>query len=699
MPPHRHSLRQAAILLVAAFLCGVVDGRQINWRSPTGRVNTTSDGTPLDTSFVFELGSFADGFEPTALNRSEWAAHWVVVGRTAYRTSDQAFSDTHVVTTFDPETPVGRDVYIWGHNTLEGGNNEWFMARKSDWNWPSPAPLSLPLTWVISGTPEVVAGTLGGSEDAFFIKMEDVGNAPNPKGVPSNAKDSYARWAIGNSFTGDAALPESEEGKADGGNPDGDIYDNLLEYAFCQDPSDGRVDAPPFRVEVNSSTDPITFEAHFLRPEGGLTDVTYALQARTTLPQDGDNWTTLMTVPGQGNGGDAGIVITSQGDGRERVSLLDITDSASVGDVLLGFEDAVPQGFVRLVVELDHDGELGTDATSATMVQGWKATDFTQGQCETYAYPWLQHETLSGSVEAVNGVTIVVAGLPDLSATFSLSSAHYLEVVAGDHEGHRFDIVSGDAGGLLTLAPDGDLCAGPPFNTSLTVPATLVGDRFIVRQHQTVSGLFAPSRFTAEVDPVDADRLLIYHGGTTPWKSLYVDESSEWRDEATAGAAGNDILPPTQGFFIHPQATGGTTRILGMGIVRENATVCPLQSGYTLLSGAYPMATSFVDRGLDDLANPVTGSLDPAHADQVHFWAADGHLGVDYQNRQIFTCYFRVEGTIPGLPAFASWSDANDVNLTPADDQAVFPSDRCAFYFRVDPTCLDTHTLPVPWSP
>ena len=34
---------------------------------------------PVDGSFTFELGAFAPGFTPTALNTDQWLSHWSVV--------------------------------------------------------------------------------------------------------------------------------------------------------------------------------------------------------------------------------------------------------------------------------------------------------------------------------------------------------------------------------------------------------------------------------------------------------------------------------------------------------------------------------------------------------------------------------------------------------------------------------------------
>ncbi len=503
--------------------------------------------------------------------------------------------------------------------------------------------------------------------------------------------NTWADFLGDNGLSGNDALPQPTGALPEAGNPDKDIYDNLLEYAFCLDPNDPIPAFPPFCAEVNTSGDPDTFEAAFYRPAGGLTDVTYCLEGRTTLPTTGDTtWVQLTVVPGSGGPG-AGVTVTDLGNGLEEVRIADITTVATTGDTLLGFEDALARGFVRLTVKLDTDGG-GTDFTSHTQVQGWQQTDFGQNQCATFSYPWMQKEAFSGAVASVSGQELTVTGTPDLSTALNAGTSYFLEILSGDNEGHRFDIVSADASGVITLAPDNDLCAGPPFNTSTTLPANLAEDRFVVRAHQTVEGLFPAAALTPEADPSLADRLLIYEGGAIPWKVLYVDDPAEWKNEGSGANAGDDVLPPCQGYFVHPKL--GTLTVLGMGVVRANDFHCPLGDGYRMVANGYPIDTSFTDRGLDDTVNQVTGSLDPATADQVHIWDGDGSV-----YSESFTGHFRLEGSIPSLPPFAQWSDVEDVNLDDTSDEKVFKADRSVFYHRIATGCDADHQQPLPWAP
>ncbi len=509
--------------------------------------------------------------------------------------------------------------------------------------------------------------------------------------IDDSKADTWSAFLTDNGLSGDDALPQPTGALPEAGNPDKDIYDNLLEYAFCLDPNDPIPAFPPFCAEVNTSGDPDTFEAVFYRPAGGLTDVTYCLEGRTTLPTTGDTtWVQLTVVPGSGGPG-AGVTVTDLGNGLEEVRIADITAVATTGDTLLGFEDAEARGFVRLTVKLDTDGG-GTDFTSHTQVQGWKQTDCGQNQCASFSHPWLQKEAFSGAVASVSGQELTMTGTPDLSNVLVPGSSYYLEILSGDNEGHRFDVVSANASGVITLAPDNDLCAGPPFNTSTTLPANLAEDRFAVRAHQTAEGLFPAAALTPEADPSLADRLLIYEGGNIPWKVLYVDDPVEWKNEGTGAAAGNDVLAPHQGYFVHPKL--GALTVLGMGVVRANTFRCPLGEGYRMVANGFPIDASFADRGLNDTVNQVTGSLDPATADQVHFWNGDGSV-----YSESFTGHFRLEGSILGLPPFAQWSDVQDVNLDDTSNEKVFKADRSVFYHRVTSGCDIEHRHPLPWAP
>ena len=174
-----------------------------------------------------------------------------------------------------------------------------------------------------------------------------------------------------------------------------------------------------------------------------------------------------------------------------------------------------------------------------------------------------------------------------------------------------------------------------------------------------------------------------------------MDDPAVWKDEISGNNVGTDVLPPSQGFFVHPKATAGNVTILGMGVVRENAFNCPLNGGYSLVAGGYPLDQSFDSRGLNDTDNLVVGSLDPSFADQVQFWAGDG--GSPY--KEVFVGHFRVEGTVPGLSAFAQWAGLEDVSLTDTSLVQVFKSNRSAFYIRVDETCKEDHVMPLPWLP
>ncbi len=121
-----------------------------------------------DTGFMFSLGSFYGGFEPTAENTSEWVENWVPVttsegsvapGALAPLTemdsifgSFTGFSGSidldHNNAPFEP----GAQGFIWGFDRLSGGGDaEWILLTNSaEWSFPSVGGgISLSETWTV----------------------------------------------------------------------------------------------------------------------------------------------------------------------------------------------------------------------------------------------------------------------------------------------------------------------------------------------------------------------------------------------------------------------------------------------------------------------------------------------------------------------------------------------------------------------
>ncbi len=145
--------------------------------------------------------------------------------------------------------------------------------------------------------------------------------------------------------------------------------------------------------------------------------------------------------------------------------------------------------------------------------------------------------------------------------------AYYVEIIEGTNAGHRFDVASVD-GSTVVLATDTDIYQGPPYNTYVTsvgVPATLVGDRFILRRHHSLDDYFPPdtNTFTPQahtfVPGHPADRVYLYESDWVPYW-LYDNSSGTapfWDEDGDAVFldAGSMAIPPGGGIFLAPQET------------------------------------------------------------------------------------------------------------------------------------------------
>ena len=117
-------------------------------------------------------------------------------------------------------------------------------------------------------------------------------------------------------------------------NPDGDIYNNALEYALCNHPGSG-VNASPFCVELGSISG--TVDAVFHRAKPAPSDVTYTLQVAPSIGSP-PAWYNSTTTP----------VAVDLGNGVERVTYPDL-------ETELG-----SQGIARLQVDISGDGPAHT---------------------------------------------------------------------------------------------------------------------------------------------------------------------------------------------------------------------------------------------------------------------------------------------------------------------------------------------------
>ncbi len=472
-----------------------------------------------------------------------------------------------------------------------------------------------------------------------------------------------------------------------GGNPDQDAYDNFAEFAFAM-PYDNGTGSPWLNSTAwiirPSTLMPGTIEGVFVRPKGAYQNVVYKLEYTNSLVTPAV-WSSVEIIP-------AMVTVVDNSDCTETVTIPDL-------EMLTGMTAGT--GFVRIVALLDENNDTIVDHTSRVEVEGWKETSL-ELCCRTYNVPFLREAAFTGTVSTVSGQNVgfaTSAGSADLAGLLALGGSFYLEVISGDNEGHRFDIVSA-SGSTVTLASDGDLnAASAPFNTLVgALPANLVGDRIVIRRHWTLAEVFPPSGFGATGSQSTADQIQVFSGGAWTIYWLYDENdgnpaTARWVDAADAGMAnkGNVVIPPGQGMFFNNRTAAGS--ILAYGEVRENRFIRPLAIGSNLVGGGYPIDQSATGTGgrAMNLATGFFGSRDFKTADSIFVWKADTTIGAAG-----YTTYYLLNSVAP-QPVMNRWVKQGDATLLSRDAEVSMPGNRAAFIRSK--TGLSGYTMPTPWTP
>lgn len=511
-----------------------------------------------------------------------------------------------------------------------------------------------------AGDPDVI-GNITPIDITPGIMVTDRNFLERPLKVPN----TFAAWQAANGLGGSNGPAE---------NPDGDLFNNLIEYAFATPPDSGS--GNPFCL-VNSTSEPGTIDAVYTRTAGGATDVVYQLEAIASLSLSPGGWAPVTLAS-------ADVVITDNGDGTETVRILDLQAITALPNA----------GFVRIRVILDANGDTIPEAQAVTETGGWVNSQWGT-QCRTYNNPFISCPVFSGIIDSVSGQQLdlqVSAGGTDLTTALAPGSSYYIEIVSGDWAGHRFDVTARGTASL-TLALDSQLNATvSPFNTITgALPATLAGDRFVVRVHTTLGQMFPTSVFTATNSQDTADQVQTYAAGVFITYWLYQNGGSpKWVRVAdgTLSDQSNIIIPPDRGMFIN--CLGAPGSLLVFGKVRQNDFVVNLASGNNLMRGGYPMDESPLSRSLS-VTSGFYGDRDFKKADQIYIWRGDALTGLSG-----YDTYFLLNS--PTMqPAQRRWVKIGDSTATGRDAETLFMRDNSAF-LKVS-TAQPAHKISQPWQP
>ena len=506
--------------------------------------------------------------------------------------------------------------------------------------------------------------------------------------------DTWAKWKL------------MHPGQTADGNPDGDAYDNLAEFAFAMPYDSGANNAWVIQPSV---AEPGTLEAVFVRPKHATDNVTYTLQYAADLDAPPAGW--------------GEIPITLIPDVITAVDNLDCTETVTIHDLEQTTGLTNGQGVVRIKVVLHEGPPSGLVHTSRTETEGWKQTGIGPGS-QTYNVSYLREAVFSGTVSAVKGQDLTFAtstGGVDLSTVLDPGFSYYLEVSTGHNEGHRFDIVSA-TGDTVTLAAATSLDPdSPPFCTLTGAPpASLAGDRVVIRRHWTLDEICPPVGFGgADVQDI-ADEVEVFADGHWSIYWLYDLDYEDniparWVNAADAGKtnAGATVIPPGQGIFINSRSISIITTVAGprislpddpsavlsYGEVRANDFIRPLAVGYNLVGGGFPLTQSAtgaspgdVGRAMD-LAAGFSGSLDFKTADSFFTWNGDTMIDGVGNPAIGYSTYFLLDWP----PDPAEWAQVGDPDLNPFDAKLLFLGNRSAFIRTKNG--VSAYRIPLPWAP
>ncbi len=470
--------------------------------------------------------------------------------------------------------------------------------------------------------------------------------------VPAKA-NTWPIWQYLNPLDG-----ENEPGD----NPDDDRYDNLQEFAFGFDPATGVKSVCPIQVVTDPATGRVDVRVLRLTCISG---VNYILEAVTTLDASPAGWSDVTTIT---------PVITYNPDGTEWATYENVAVLAP----------ASTTGFFRVRIELDADLNGVPEAISRTEVAGAASRVFAT-PCETFSLPFLKCEIFSGTAGAVGGSVIDItagAGDGDFAGALTSGAQYYVEVIAGDYEGHRFEVDEAQST-ATSIAID----LASPRNTLPALPAGLAGAPIAARPHYTLDQVFDKTLLTASNNPSTADRVQFHNGSGFSAYWLFLNGGNpRWvrMGDATLTDYGHRVIAPGEGVFV--QIKNGAAALTWSGYVRSNDFALPLAASANFIGGGWPLDQSPAARAMT-AANGFTGSANPALADKLQLWKGDSE-----PNASGYAAYFFL---LTG--SYNQWTSQQNAALANQNNTLLLHSLRAGFIFSRSGNA--SYVMPMPWTP
>lgn len=479
---------------------------------------------------------------------------------------------------------------------------------------------------------DVETGGFASSDNAQDSNVDltvDFGFVPS---VPA----SYLAWQTDNPLGG-SNLPAD--------NPDGDDKANLMEYAL-QEPADSAVSSGhEFQVRWDSGN----VTGSFVRSWGGHADLNYVIEGTTDEPGPAAVWSELSAIT-------PSIQLAA---GEETVTYSGLqTESVFVG---------ATQGFLRLRVELDADGNSVPEATVYS--SRWEfASVPLPTRNQTFGMPLATAPIFFGAVDQVNGNALdltTAVGSGSILGAIESGKSYFVEVTSGDFEGHRWELNEG-----VSTATSVTLDPAAALSTRSSVPATLVGQTVAIRVYWRINDLFSGTDLVGATSMPAAPRITFYDKVAGRFQALWRFSNgsiTRWlRDgDATLSDAGLTSLDVCRGWFINPGAGAAIVRVAG--IVRTNLVACDITGGSNLISIPSVVPKAPLDY-LMTVDGGMTGSTNQAVADRLRFWRGDTEATEGYTGYWLYK-----------TPSLERWLKDGDANLTDYTQATLFSPFRGFF--------------------
>ncbi len=469
-------------------------------------------------------------------------------------------------------------------------------------------------------------GTAAWSDSFAYTLTDPQGAVSAVAWVELSIPQDFAAWS--------AVMPGA--GGSAASNADGDLFDDLLEFALGGAPDNG-ADADALQLSLEGGV------ALKVRRPSGLSGLTYLAETSGDLA----GWEEMEATG-----------IEPHGEGFELLTFNSLGDRAGL---------SADGGFVRLRVR------SGTSDESVTLPLGWKAGTFGPGT-RSLGIPFRESPLFGSSVKAVDGRFLEVHGTPGFPAGF----AGFAEVLDGSYAGHRFEVdAEASAAGRLALA------AGTPRDTLPEIP-DLTGARIAVSAYHRLGGVFPKELFQGSANPTHADQVQFFsHGAFQLYYLLDARPGNpvhQWRAFLPGGGdQGGRAIAPGEGMIVKRPAGVPPLRLVVAGQVRANAFVQPLSVGRNFAGQPFPLPMTPRQRGLLD--GGFYASTNLSAADQFHLL-----------ENGVFRIFYLLDH--PSQPD--PWREAI-AGSPDHGDSPLFRPDAAAFFRVKDPHPF--LSISPPWSP